>query len=210
MSELRGGDSIGPYLLERELGAGGMGEVWLARRADKLVEAPLALKLLHSHLASSLRERFVREGRVLGQLAHPNIAKLLDAGITSDGQLYLAIEYVEGVALNRWCDEQRLDTDAKVRLFLQVCDAVSHAHAHLVVHRDLKPQNILVTAEGQVKLLDFGISKLIESTDGEAQAELTQLVGRALTPEYAAPEQITNQPITVATDVYSLGVILYQ
>src|SRR5882724_415717 len=106
MSELRGGDSIGPYVLERQLGAGGMGEVWLARRADKLVEAPVALKLLHSHLASSLRERFVREGRVLGQLAHPNIAKLLDAGITPDGQLYLAIEYVDGLSLDRW-GEQR-------------------------------------------------------------------------------------------------------
>ena len=205
------GATVGPYKLERTLGAGGMGEVWFARRADGLFEAPVALKLLHAHLAaSSVRSRFVREGKMLGQLTHPNIAHLLDAGITSAGQLYLAIEYVEGVSLDRWCDEQKLDVAARVRLFLQVCDAVAHAHAHLIVHRDLKPSNILVTPEGNIKLLDFGIAKLTESTEGESeQTELTRMGGRVLTPEYAAPEQIISQPVSVTTDVYSLGVLLY-
>ena len=205
------GATVGAYELERPLGAGGMGEVWYARRADGLFEAPVALKLMHAHLAgSSVRSRFVREGKILGQLTHPNIAHLLDAGITPAGQLYLAIEYVDGVALDHWCDDKRLGVNERVRLFLQVCDAVTHAHAHLIVHRDLKPGNILVTPEGNIKLLDFGIAKLTESTDSESpQTELTRLGGRVLTPEYAAPEQITNQPVTVTTDVYSLGVLLY-
>lgn len=207
----RAGDSLGAYRLERELGVGGMGEVWLARRADGLFEAPVALKLLHGHLVrSAARERFVREGRILGQLSHPNIARLLDAGETPERELYLAIEYVEGEHLGTWCDRQRLGIDARLRLFLQICDAVSHAHAHLVVHRDLKPSNILVTPEGQAKLLDFGIAKLVESEASPVpQTELTRLAGRVLTPEYAAPEQILGELVTVATDVYSLGVVLY-
>jgi serine/threonine protein kinase len=203
--------TLGPYVLERELGAGGMGEVWLAHRADGVVTAPAALKLLHAHLAQSgVRERFMREGRILGQLAHPNIARLLDAGLSESGQPYLALEYVEGLPLDRWCHDQHLEIDARVKLFLQVCDAVAHAHGHLVVHRDLKPSNILVTRTGDVKLLDFGIAKLLESdTASTAETELTRMGGNVLTPEYAAPEQITHQPVTVATDVYSLGVILY-
>ncbi len=203
--------TIGPYRLVRALGSGGMGEVWLARRADGLFETPVALKLMHAHLTHpSLRDRFVREGRILGQLTHPNVARLLDAGVAPADALYLAIEYVDGLHLDRWCDEQRADIDARLRLFLRVCDAVAHSHAHLVVHRDLKPSNILVTPEGEVKLLDFGIAKLVESSGLGDQTELTRLGGRALTPEYSAPEQILGQPVTVATDVYSLGVLLYR
>jgi serine/threonine-protein kinase len=203
--------TVGPYRLIREIGRGGMGSVWLARRRDGLFEHPVALKLLHAHLGTAaLRGRFVREGQILGQLNHPNIASLLDAGVTPAGQLYLALEYVDGLAMDRACDERKLTVEARLRLFQQVCDAVAHAHAHLVVHRDLKPSNILVTAQGQVKLLDFGIAKLVDATEESAQqTELTRLGGRALTPEYAAPEQIAGQAVTIATDVYSLGVLLY-
>ncbi|WP_428312378.1 protein kinase domain-containing protein [Hydrocarboniphaga sp.] len=208
---LQPGDQLGVYRLERAIGNGGMGEVWLARRADGLFDAPVALKLMHMHLArSSARERFVREGRFLGELTHANVARLLDAGVLPQGQLYLALEYVDGQRIDRWCDERRLDLRARLRLFLQVCDAVAHAHAHLVVHRDLKPPNILVNADGAVKLLDFGIAKLVEDEGLQAEeTELTRLDGRALTPEFAAPEQILGTAITVATDVYALGIILY-
>ncbi|MDB5969268.1 MAG: hypothetical protein JWQ90_1718 [Hydrocarboniphaga sp.] len=207
----RAGSMLGPYSIERPLGSGGMGEVWLARRSDGLYTAPVALKLLHPHLAqSAIRGRFLREGRILGELAHPHVARLLDAGISPDGELFLAIEYVEGEPIDRWCDARQLDIAARLRLFLQVCAAVAHAHANLVVHRDLKPSNILVTADGEAKLLDFGIAKLIENdTDERPETELTRLGGRAMTPEYAAPEQISGAAITTATDVYALGVLLY-
>lgn len=206
------GDRAGAYRLERQLGEGGMGEVWLARRADGLFEQPVALKLLHAHLAhSAARERFVREGRILGELRHAHIAQLLDAGMLADGQLYLAIEYVDGERLDAWCDRERLGLRERLQLFLQVCAAVAHAHAHLVVHRDLKPSNILVTPNGTVKLLDFGIAKLVEIDHGRAdETELTRLGGRVMTPEYAAPEQILGTPVTVAADIYSLGMLLYQ
>ncbi|HKY90949.1 MAG TPA: serine/threonine-protein kinase, partial [Nevskiaceae bacterium] len=205
------GAALGPYRLESPLGRGGMGEVWLSRRSDGLFEAPVALKLLHPHLqTSTLRERFVREGRILGQLSHPNIARLLDAGSLPDQRLYLAIEYVEGERIDHACDRAHHTIRERVRLFLQVCDAVSHAHARLAVHRDLKPSNILVTPRGDIKLLDFGIAKLLESDQSASEStELTRLGGRALTPEYAAPEQILGKTITVATDVYSLGMVLY-
>jgi WD40 repeat protein/serine/threonine protein kinase len=210
-SELRAGEQLGLYRLERPLGEGGMGEVWLARRADGLFEVPVALKLMHLHLAqSSARQRFVREGRILGQLTHGNVSRLLDAGVLPGGQLYLALEYIAGERIDVWCDEHRLDIRARVRLFLQVCEAVAHAHAHLIVHRDLKPSNILVTEEGSVKLLDFGIAKLVEDEQGTtSEPDLTRVGGRALTPDYAAPEQIEGGAITVATDVYTLGLILY-
>ncbi|MGQ0619383.1 MAG: serine/threonine-protein kinase [Panacagrimonas sp.] len=211
LPDLEAGADLGPYRLERPIGAGGMGEVWLARRNDGLFEAPVALKLLHPHLATStVRERFVREGKILGDLSHPNVAHLLDAGALPDGRLFIAIEFIDGRRIDEWCDAQNLDIAARLKLFLQVCDAVSHAHARLVVHRDLKPSNILVSADGSVKLLDFGIAKLIETTgQSAAETELTRLGGRALTPEYAAPEQVLGAPVTVATDVYSLGVLLY-
>ncbi|MEP7300890.1 MAG: serine/threonine-protein kinase [Caldimonas sp.] len=205
------GTAVGIYILIRPIGSGGMGEVWLARRGDGLSDAPVALKLLHAHLAGSVvRRRFAREGRILGELTHDRVARLLDAGVDGGGRPYLAIEYVEGERLDRWCDERCLDIAGRLRIFLQVCEAVAHAHAHLVVHRDLKPSNILVSADGAVKLLDFGIAKLIDDeADGGAATELTHLGGRALTPEFAAPEQIAGGAITTATDVYALGVLLY-
>ena len=204
------GTRIGPYELERPLGSGGMGEVWLARRVNQVSGSSVALKLLHAHLArSATRARFVREGLILGELRHDHVARLLDAGMHDDGRPWLALEYIEGERIDVACDSRRLDIAARLRLFLQVCDAVAHAHARLVVHRDLKPSNILVTAEGSVKLLDFGIAKLIAEEGGVAVTEITRLGSRAFTPEYAAPEQITGDVITTATDVHALGALLY-
>ncbi len=202
---------FGPYTLERQLGIGGMGEVWLARRCDGRFDGRVALKLLHAHIAqSAARERFVREGKILGQLSHPNIARLLDAGSTARGVSYLVLEYVEGgVPIDQWCDERNLDIPSRLQLFLQICAAVSHAHARLIIHRDLKPANILVTSGGEIKLLDFGIAKLLENEESGGETELTRLGGRAMTPDFAAPEQILGLPVTTATDVYALGVLLY-
>lgn len=213
---LQAGAAFGPYRLEHPLGSGGMGEVWLASRVDGLYEGKVAIKTLRAFLVQpGARERFAREGRILGRLQHPNIARLLDAGVTDDGQLYLVLEYVAGAHLTAWCDAQNLSIAARLQLFLRICEAVAHAHAQLVVHRDLKPSNILVAASGEPKLLDFGIAKLIEGEAGSdtasgAQTELTRLGGRALTPEYAAPEQILGEPVSTATDVYALGVLLYE
>ncbi|HYJ42629.1 MAG TPA: serine/threonine-protein kinase [Steroidobacteraceae bacterium] len=203
------GQEIGPYRLVRELGSGGMGVVWMAERTDGLIDRPVALKLPHgAWKRAGLAERMARERSILATLAHPNIAHLYDAGITADGQPYLAIEYVEGRRIDYFCDEQSMDVKARLRLFAQVADAVAYAHAKLVVHRDLKPANILVSA-GRVKLLDFGIAKLLE--DGEArETRVTELSGRALTPDYASPEQLRGEPLTIASDVYSLGVVLYE
>jgi serine/threonine protein kinase/tetratricopeptide (TPR) repeat protein len=207
---LYAGGSVGPYRLIRLLGEGGMGEVWLAERTEMLHKRQVALKvprLLTGRTA--LAERLAREREILAGLNHPNIARLYDAGIDSDGQPYLALEYVDGERIDAYCTRNQLDVRARLRLFLQAAHAVAHAHANLVVHRDLKPTNILVTGAGDVKLLDFGIAKLLE--DGRAQeTELTQLAGRALTPDYAAPEQILGQPIGTAADVYALGVVLFE
>ncbi|WP_129641232.1 serine/threonine-protein kinase [Peristeroidobacter agariperforans] len=201
---------IGPYRLLRRLGEGGMGEVWLGRRDDGLYDGEVAIKTLHPYFAGgALRERFLREAQLLGRLTHPNIARLLDAGLSADGSVYLVLEYVRGVSIDTWCDDHELDVEARLKLFLDVCNAVSHAHANLIVHRDLKPSNILVTHEGQVKLLDFGVAKLVESEPMTHRTDLTRMTGRIFTPEYAAPEQILDQPITTATDVYSLGVLLH-
>ncbi len=210
--QFRSGDTIGVYRLDSPIGRGGMGEVWLAYRTDGAYGTPVALKLLHVHLAAGTgRERFVREGRILGSLSHPNIARMLDAGVSAQGQHFLVIEHIEGSQVDRWCDERVLDIDSRIRLFLQICSAVAYAHAHLIVHRDLKPSNILVSADGTVKLLDFGIAKLIEPERQEAAAtELTRLGGGALTPDYAAPEQVLGESITTATDVYALGALLYR
>ena len=203
------GKAFGPYRILRELGRGGMGSVWLAERADGLFSREVALKLVHASLVgTAMTERFAREREILGALNHPHIARLLDAGFSA-GQPYLALEYVEGVPLTTYCDEQRLPLRARIELILQVLSAVQHAHRNLVVHRDLKPSNILVTPDGRVSLLDFGIAKLMH--EGEArETELTQLAGRALTPDYASPEQIAGAPITTASDVYALGVVLYE
>ncbi|MDQ2962392.1 MAG: serine/threonine protein kinase [Pseudomonadota bacterium] len=198
------GKAFGPYSILRELGHGGMGAVWLAERADGLFARQVALKLVHASLAGTAwTERFAREREILGALNHPHIARLLDAGFEA-GQPFLALEYVEGAPLTTYCDDQRLPLRSRIELMLQVLSAVQHAHRNLVIHRDLKPSNILVTPDGQVSLLDFGIAKLMR--DGETkETELTQFAGRALTPEYASPEQITGAPITTASDVYALG-----
>lgn len=202
------GSEIGPYRLERMLGEGGMGQVWMAARADGLYERRVALKLLRPGLAdTNLRLRFTRERQILARLAHPNIARLLDAGI-SDGLPYLALEFVDGEAITDYCRERATPLQARLHMFRQICDAVSHAHANLIVHRDLKPSNIMVTPAGEVRLLDFGIAKLL---DGDLQApEQTRTGVRAFTLHYAAPEQIRGEPVTTMTDVYSLGVVLYE
>jgi tetratricopeptide (TPR) repeat protein len=205
---LAAGARLGPYRIERELGAGGMGEVWLARRDDGLYDGEVAIKTLHPFFAmGAMRDRFLREAQLLGKLAHPNIARLLDAGV-ADGVVFLVIEYVRGTTIDAYCDERSLDVDARLALFDAVCVAVAHAHANLVVHRDIKPGNILVTAEGQVKLLDFGIGKLMDA-EGAERTELTRVTGRVFTPEFAAPEQILGDPVTTVTDVYSLGTLLF-
>ncbi len=203
-------DIVGLYRLIRELGAGGMGTVWLAERSDGLIHRPVALKLPRSwSYSGALAERLARERDILATLNHPNIARLYDAGLTTRGQPYLALEYVEGRRIDEFVREARLDLRTLLGLFLQVTDAVAHAHARLVVHRDLKPSNILVSADGHVRLLDFGIAKLLEQ--GEArETELTEQSGRALTPGYASPEQIGGAPVGTASDVYSLGVVLYE
>jgi len=187
-----------------------MATVWLAERHDGLIHRPVALKLpRRSWRSAALRERLTRERDILAALTHPNIARLYDAGITADGQPYLALKYVEGRRLDEFVRDRSLDPRERVALFLQIADAVAYAHAQLVVHRDLKPSNILVTADGHVRLLDFGIAKLLEQ--GEArETELTAQSGRALTPDYASPEQIAGMPIGTASDVYSLGVVLYE
>ena len=205
------GQRLGAYVLESPLGQGGTGSVWRARREDGRFTGAVAIKLLHlSLLGRAGAERFKREGDILARLTHPNIAHLLDAGVTAGGQPYLVIELVEGERIDRHCDSKRLDVNARLALFDKVLLAVAHAHTHLVIHRDIKPGNILVTPDGTVKLLDFGIAKLLEdeTTAGEA-TELTRDGGRVLTPEYAAPEQLRGEAITTATDVYALGVLLY-
>ena len=206
---LRPGNEVGPYRLERQLGEGGMGQVWLAVRADGLYQRRVALKLLRPGLADpSLRLRFTRERQILARLAHPHIARLLDAGISGDHVPYLALEYVEGEPITDYCLHHRTPLEARLRMFQQICDAVSHAHANLIVHRDLKPSNILVTPGGEVWLLDFGIAKLLD-TDAP-MVEQTRTGVRAFTLHYAAPEQIRGEPVTTMTDVYSLGVVLYE
>ncbi len=205
------GQTLGPYTLISQIGQGGMGNVWLARRSDARFERQAAVKFVSIALAGrTTEERFKREGSILGRLSHPHIADLLDAGISSDGKPYLILEYVDGTTIDQYCDQHKLDLEARVRLFLDVLSAVAHAHANLIVHRDIKPSNVLVTTGGEVKLLDFGIAKLLE---GEGQTGVATLLthegGSAFTPQYAAPEQLTGQPVTTATDVYALGVLLY-
>lgn len=205
------GQKIGAYTLISPIGQGGMGRVLLAERSDGRFERRVAVKFLHFSIAAQGgAERFKREGRILGQLAHPNIAELIDAGVTTSGETYLVLENVEGEHIDEYCDHHKLDVDARIRLFLNVLGAVAHAHANLVVHRDLKPSNVLVTHDGKVKLLDFGIAKLLaDDSDAGKATELTLEGGGALTPQFAAPEQVTGGAVTTATDVYALGVLLY-
>ncbi len=203
------GQDLGAYRIERHLGQGGMGSVWLARRTDGRYEGFAAIKFLSLAVAGPAGEaRFRREGSALARLSHPNISRLLDAGVSEAGQPYLVLEFVDGQPLDAWCDQRKLSAEARLRVFLQVLTAVAHAHANLVVHRDLKPSNILVTDDGTVKLLDFGIAKLLEDEQNQGSATASQ--ERVLTFEYASPEQIRGEPISTATDVYSLGVVLFQ
>ena len=206
----RAGAMCGPYALESLIGRGGMGSVWRGQRTDGRYDATVAVKLLASPmLGADGEKRFRREGQILARLRHPNIAQLLDAGISDDGQPFLALEYIEGAHLDQWADDRALSVRDRVRLFLDVLRAVAHAHSKLVVHRDLKPSNILVDRDGRVVLLDFGIAKLIADDEGGAVAtQLTRDGAQVLTPRYAAPEQVMAEDITTATDVYALGVVL--
>ena len=207
----RPGDRVGPWRLLRELGQGGMATVWLAERADGGLQRQVALKLPRSGWALGLAQRMARERDILAALEHPRIARLYDAGLTPDGRPWLAMECVAGRPIDQHCRERALGVPQILRLVLQVAEAVAHAHARLVVHRDLKPSNILVTDDGEARLLDFGVAKLLEDEAARpGSPALTEMLGRAVTPDYAAPEQVANRPVTVATDVYSLGIVLYE
>lgn len=203
------GQRCGAWTLVEPIGSGGMGSVWLAERADGRYEGRAAVKLPHpALLVRGGAERFEREGRLLARLAHPHIAALLDAGVSSAGQPYLVLEFVQGEPITAWCESRHSSTEARVALLLDVIDAVAHAHQQLVLHRDLKPANILVDSEGRVKLLDFGIAKLIEPEPGDTgDATATQA---GFTPDHAAPEQLQGGPVSTGTDVYALGVLMYQ
>jgi serine/threonine-protein kinase len=204
------GQAVGAYTLKSMIGRGGMGSVWLAERSDGRFEGQAAIKFLNLALGGHGEARFKREGHILARLKHPRIAQLSDAGVSTSGQPYLVLEHVDGEPIDRYCDHHGLDVYARLQLFLEVLGAVAHAHANLIVHRDIKPSNVLVTRDGQVKLLDFGIAKLLED-DGATglPTQITHDAGGALTPEYAAPEQVTGQAVSTATDVYALGVLLF-
>ena len=202
------GHVVGAYTLVMPLGHGGMGTVWLAERNDGRFTRLAAIKFLNIALQDRGAERFRREGRFLGKLTHPNIANLIDAGLSAEGQPYLVLEHADGLPIDRYCDERQLDLQTRVRLFLDVVAAVAHAHANLIVHRDLKPSNVLVTNDGEVKLLDFGIAKLLED-DAAANPSLTREGDVAMTPQFATPEQLTGGTVSTATDIYGLGVLLY-
>jgi serine/threonine protein kinase/tetratricopeptide (TPR) repeat protein len=208
------GQIVGAYRLISLIGQGGMGSVWLAERCDGRFEGRAAVKFLNIALVGRAgEERFRREGTFLAKLTHEHIARLVDAGVSGAGQPYLVLEHVNGVPIDRYCDDHGLAIEARIALFLDVLEAVAQAHANLIVHRDIKPANVLVSAQGEVKLLDFGVAKLLHDEaewDGPAGASpLTREAGAALTPQYAAPEQLAQGQVTTATDVYALGVLLY-
>ena len=199
---------VAGYTLDRPIGRGGMGTVWLAHRSDGRFEGQAAVKLLNLALLGEAGEiRFRNEGSVLARLSHPNIARLHDAGVTASGQPFLILEYVDGVPIDHGADDHRLTPEQRIRLMIDVLKAVGSAHANLIVHRDIKPSNILVTSDGQVKLLDFGIARLLD--EGSTDVTITDPGYRALTLEFGAPEMATGQPISTATDVYSACVLLF-
>ena len=204
------GRELSGYRLTREIGSGGMGSVYLAERNDGTFQKQVAIKLVRAGRDSTeILERFRRERQILASLDHPNIARLLDGGSTEEGIPYFVMELVDGLPLLQWADEHKLDIRQRLELFRKVCEAVSYAHRHLVVHRDLKPANILVTVDGSVKLLDFGIAKLLDP-EPNVEAGLTETLNSVMTPDYASPEQVKGTAITTSSDVYSLGVILYE
>jgi eukaryotic-like serine/threonine-protein kinase len=201
---------FGPYRLERQIGAGGMGTVYYAERADDLFEKGVAVKVLPPGMGTdSLLQRFEAERRILARLEHPGIAGLLDGGVAEDGTPFFVLEYVDGLPIDGYCRDWGLSVEERLRLFIQVCETVDHAHRNLVVHRDLKPSNIMVTEDGRAKLLDFGIAKVLDVEEGEEDPQLTRIHGRPLTPGFASPEQVRGEMLTTSADVYSLGVLLY-
>jgi len=203
--------SIGPYELDRLLGRGGMGAVYLAHRADGQFRQQLAIKLIDLPLATDLyRKQFRIERQILARLTHPFIARLLDGGVSENGELYLAMDYVDGISILNYCEQNHLSLRDRLLLFENVCSAVQYAHQNLVIHRDLKPDNILVVADGTPRLLDFGTAKLLSELPEEAASEFTQQGLRSFTPQFASPEQVLGRPISTASDIYSLGVLLFQ
>jgi tetratricopeptide (TPR) repeat protein len=207
IEETKEGTRIGPYKILGEIGHGGMGSVYLAERDDEHYHQQVAIKLIKPGLGGeSIRKRFRNEMQILAELSHPNIARLLDGGETVDGVPYLVMEYVEGRPIDLFCDEQQLPVEERLKLFSTVCAAVQYAHQHLVIHRDIKPGNILVTGEGLPKLVDFGIAKLLDQDRSDATATAMPF----MTPDYASPEQVRGVGVTTATDIYSLGVVLYE
>jgi hypothetical protein len=204
------GRRVGPYELDRLLGHGGMGAVYLAHRVDGQFDQQVAVKLIDLPLATDIfRERFRLERQILAGLNHPFIARLLDGGVTTDGDLYLAMEYVDGIPIHRYCEQKQLSINQRLGLFKSVCEAVQFAHQNLVVHRDLKPDNILVAEDGTPRLLDFGTAKLVSPSMEKQEGDLTRQGFQSFTPQYASPEQVLGTPITTASDTYSLGVLLY-
>ena len=201
------GTRIGPYKLVREIGHGGMGTVYLAERDDEQYRQQVAIKLITPGLGGeAIRKRFRNEMQILADLNHPNIARLLDGGQTAEGVPYLVMEYVEGRPIDTFCDEQRLSIEERLKLFSSVCAGVQYAHQHLVIHRDIKPGNILVTSEGIPKLVDFGIAKLLD----QQRSDVTATAMTFMTPDYASPEQVRGVAVSTATDIYSLGVVLFE
>jgi eukaryotic-like serine/threonine-protein kinase len=208
-SERRVGERLGAYELQQPLGAGGMAEVWLARRADGVFERQVALKIpLLRHMPAEMVERFARECRILATLECPGVARLYDAGVSTGGVPYIAMEYVPGEPLIAWCEARNLGVRARVQLFQQVLDAVRRAHAQGIIHRDLKPSNILVTEQGEVRLLDFGVASLLQADTNPRS--LTRIYGRALTPAYASPELLRGNPVDIRSDIYALGAVLHE
>src|SRR5664279_2415811 len=206
------GERIGPYRVLRTLGVGGMGEVFLAERADAEFDQQVAIKVVFgSSLARGVQSRLKIERQILAQLDHPNIAHLMDGGSLADGSAYIVMEYVDGIPIDAFCDSRHLDIESRLKLFQTVCAAVHYAHQNLIVHRDLKPSNILVTNAGVPKLLDFGIAKLLdEGQAGRHTLAVTHADHRLMTPDHASPEQVRGQPITTSSDVYVLGVLLFR
>jgi serine/threonine-protein kinase len=209
--ESRVGQSVGSYKIEKEIGRGGMATVYLATRADEAFEKKVAVKLIKRGLdTDEIVSRFRHERQILAGLDHPNITRLLDGGSTEDGLPYLVMDHVDGLPVKEYCDENRLSIKQRLQLFLDVCSAIAYAHKNLIVHRDLKPSNILVTSDGLPKILDFGIAKLMAENGGSTTLNKTINAFRAMTPEYASPEQINGRQVTTSSDIYSLGVVLYE